>query len=177
MNEIEVKVIGFPKEKLLAKLEEVKAIFDCVEYQTNYLIDSSVKPLDPMKYMRIRETKVDEDLKTEFTIKKRRENQQARVNEELTVHIDDTETLIYMLKELGYDQLQRFNKVRSRYLLQGARVELDEWEKDVLSYPYFEIEAESVERLQEVITILEIPQQCISTKSIGELRAEDTNRG
>ncbi len=173
MNEIEVKIIGFPKEKLLEKLKEVKAVYDCIEHQINYMIDSTDNPLDQSKYMRVRQTRVDEDLTTEFTIKKRKHSNRARINEELTVHIDDTETLLFMLKELGYDRVEEFKKVRTRYLLPGARIELDEWDKDVLSYPYVEIEAESEKRLLEVIKLLEIPKECVSTKSIGELRAED----
>lgn len=174
MKEIEIKVIGYPEEDLLQQIERLNGQFDCVEKQINYHIDSDLLPFDPDQYLRIRSVYIDDRLvRNEFTFKQRVKLDHARVNEEETVEIDDIESLLFILSKIGYDRVQKSTKIRRRYLLPGARIELDEWDKDFLSYPYFEIEAESEDRLAEVIRELEIPASMISTKSIRELRLED----
>lgn len=173
-REIEVKVIGDDPERLKRKLMQMGAVREAREHQTNYRVDSTVHPVDSSSYLRIRTIEVNGTVVArEMTFKRRLPGQHARVNEELTVNIDDEHRAIALLKALGYDRVTVGTKERVRYVLGAFRIEFDEWDKSTLSYPYVEIEAPSEAALEELIGQLEIPRACLSTKSIAQLRAED----
>lgn len=170
-TEIEVKVFGFSETSLAARLTALGAQFDQEEHQTNYQIASSVHPLPESDYLRIRETRVGgREEPVELTYKKRVSETGARVNEEITVHVDDVPRTLQLLSLLGYDRVSVGKKKRRRYLLSGARIEFDTWDADTLSTPYMEIEGKSEAHLQSILKLLEIPPSAVSTLSIAQLQ-------
>lgn len=170
-TEIEVKVFGFSEASLASRLTALGARFDKEEHQTNYHIASSVHPLPGSDYLRIRETRVDgREQPAELTYKKRLSEDGARVNEEITVHVDDVSRTLQLLSLLGYDRVSMGKKKRRRYLLSGARIEFDTWDAQTLATPYMEIEAKSKAHLQSILALLEIPQKAVSTLSIAQLQ-------
>lgn len=172
--EIEVKVIGWREEELRPRIEALGGFFDREELQVNYHIDSSSHPIDPSAYLRLRVTSVagNED-KRELTYKERTASSSARINTEFTTPIADADSMLGILSKLGYDRVNRGVKRRRRYVLGDCSLEFDEWDEATLSYPYLEIEAPSEECLIQLIADLRIPENCVTTKSIAQLRAED----
>ncbi len=172
--EIEIKVIGWSEEALLPRIKVLGGFFDREELQVNYHIDSSGRPVDPSAYLRLRVTSVaGEEQKRELTYKERAASSSARVNTEYTTPVADVASMLSVLAKLGYDRVSRGVKRRRRYVLGDCSLEFDEWDKATLSYPYLEIEAPSEKHLFQLIGDLGIPETCVTTKSIAQLRAED----
>lgn len=63
-------------------------------------------------------------------------------------------------------------KIRKSYLLRGARIDLDRWEEAIYPEPYAEIEVDTEEKLDAILTWLSIDKAQVSTKSIRQLMAE-----
>lgn len=90
----------------------------------------------------------------------------------MTTDVGDKETMLRILKDLGFDKIQVGYKERTSYELMGARLDFDKWDPHTYPYPYLEIEVKDFKHLNEVTSALGIPQENISTKSIVQLREE-----
>lgn len=174
MLEIEVKLIGLDQEAFRKKLLEKGASFDIEENQTNIRINSASHPIPDSSYLRLRKIQVQgrED-QIELTFKARLQSEGARKNEETTSLVQDGEAILKILSLLGFDRQITARKNRIRYLYKNFRVEFDCWDKNTLSYPYIEVEAPSVEALDDFIKEFDIDPEKVSTKSIAELTRED----
>jgi adenylate cyclase class 2 len=51
-------------------------------------------------------------------------------------------------------------------------VEIDTWDKEHFPFPYIEIEAESSEKIYAALTLLEIPHDKATSKSLTEIKKE-----
>lgn len=175
-KELEVKVLGIDIKKIEEKIIDLKGQLIADEVQVNTLIDSKARPIKESldAYLRIRET---EDLlsgksNVVLTLKKNIENENLRENIELNSEIEDKETVLEILKSLGFDNIKVGYKERKSYRLNRARIDLDRWDKETYPFPYVEIEVESHKHLNEIVDLLEIPRKNISNKSIIELQKE-----
>lgn len=175
-RELEVKVLGLDLDILEKKIVELGGKLIGDEEQINTLIDSSKRPIKSYidAYLRIRETKnlLNDTSNTQFTLKKNIELEGIRDNIEISTEIQDRDTMVEILRELGFDDIEVGYKTRRSYELNDARLDLDTWDENIYPFPYMEIEVKSRKHLNEIVSLLNIPQDNISTKSIVELRDE-----
>ncbi|MDR7855811.1 class IV adenylate cyclase [Tissierella sp.] len=176
MRELEVKILNVDLEEMESKLIALDATLISRERQVNTLIDSEdgfiENNLD--SYLRIRETKsyLNNDIKYTLTMKKNINREGLRENIESNVDISDKDTMLSILEDLGYVVVQEGFKERTSYTLGNVRFDLDRWDENTYPYPYMEIEVNDEDELKEMIKLLDIPKENISTKSIVELRRE-----
>jgi len=176
MKELEVKILDVDLKEMESKLKSLGAKLISKELQTNTLIDSKENIIQNKldSYLRIRETKslLTNDITLTLTIKKNIDREGIRENIETNVDISNKSNMLSILNELGYVQIEEGYKERTSYILNDIRFDLDIWDKLTYPYPYMEIEVNDEEELENVIKLLEIPKEKISTKSILELRKE-----
>lgn len=176
VKELEVKVLNIDIDIIEEKILNLGGVLLSKEVQVNTLIDSNNKPIKSYldAYLRIRESKnlLNNETNTTLTLKKNIKNKDLRENIELNTIIEDKDTMLQILADLGFDNISIGHKERTSYILNNARIDLDRWDSNTYPYPYMEIEVENKEELDKVIKILEIPKDNISTKSIVELRNE-----
>lgn len=175
-KELEVKVLGIDLTIIEEKIVHLKGQLIADEKQVNTLIDSTLNPIKSRMdaYLRIRETKdlIQGKNNIELTLKKNIKNSDLRENLELNSLIEDKEVVLEIFKSLGFDKVEVGYKERRSYLLKGARIDLDTWDKETYPYPYMEIEVKDPDHLSEIIKLLEIPKENITNKSIVELKEE-----
>lgn len=175
-KELEVKVLGIDLDTIEEKIVKLKGELIADELQVNTLIDSTSRPIKDSvdAYLRIRETEdlLNDKVNVVLTLKKNIKNENLRENLELNSEIGDKDTVLSIFKNLGFDKIEVGHKKRRSYKLDGARIDLDIWDKETYPYPYMEIEVENLKHLNEITSLLEIPQENISNKSIVELKEE-----
>ncbi|HZK33624.1 MAG TPA: class IV adenylate cyclase [Tissierellaceae bacterium] len=176
MRELEVKILNIDLNQMEEKIKKLGGKLIAKEVQVNTLIDSKDKYIEKNldSYLRIRETRsiLEDSIKYTLTMKKNVEREAIRENIETNIDISDREAMIKLLENLGYFVYQEGYKERTSYMLEGARLDLDTWDKDTYPYPYMEIEVKSEGDLEHMINKLSIFKENISTKSILELRNE-----
>lgn len=175
-KELEVKVLNIDLKEIEEKIISLGGRILSHEHQVNTIIDSSERPIKTYldAYLRIRETEdiISNTSSTTLTLKKNLKNESMRENIELNTNIEDKDTMLQILKDLGFDKIIEGFKTRISYVLEGARLDLDRWDEKTYPYPYMEIEVENKEKLEKIIELLDIIEDNISTKSIVELRKE-----
>ncbi|MCD1147223.1 class IV adenylate cyclase [Peptoniphilus sp. KCTC 25270] len=173
-KELEIKVLNMDLEDLEKRVIALGAEKVSVEEQENLRINAKENPIDEeLGYLRLRQTTFEDgSVENEFTFKAKDKGKTVRNYSEYTVQVDDKDTLLEILKIMGYDQIIPGYKHRVRYKYQGAKFDFDTWDKESYPTPYMEIEGESEEQIGELIKILEIPEENVSKKSIAELRKE-----
>lgn len=175
-KELEVKVLNIDLDQVEKSIISLGGTIYSRERQINTLIDSNEKPIKSYldAYLRIRESKdlLTNQTSTTLTLKKNLYNQNLRENIELNTGIENKEIMLNILEDLGFNKISEGFKERTSYILQGARIDLDIWDSTTYPFPYMEIEVASEEELNNIISILKIPKENISTKSIIELRKE-----
>ena len=174
-KELEIKVLNINLDKLFVKLKDVGAIFLGEENQINYHISSSKFQYIPEgSYLRIRElTDINNNvIKRELTYKENILNGNIRENNEYNSEISDSDSMLTILKFLGYDIVETARKKRFVFTLDGSKIDIDIWEEKVYPYPYMEIEVESFDKLNSLLEILSIDKENISLKSIKQLQNE-----
>lgn len=175
-KELEVKILGMDIDLMEEKIVNLKGELIANELQVNTLIDSTKSPIKDSvdAYLRIRETEdlINNKVNVVLTLKKNIKNKNLRENIELNSGIEDKETVLEIFKSLGFDKVEVGHKQRRSYRLNGARIDLDEWDKQTYPFPYMEIEVKDLKHLNEITSLLEIPQENISKKSIVQLQEE-----
>lgn len=164
-KEIEVKVIGYSLDQLKNIISKSGAEFIKKENQKNYRFINT--NLGDNSYLRLRVT----DEYSEFTLKTKEYSSSAKINQEITTEVSDPKSFLKIMETLGY-KYDLEEKERNKYILGDYIFDLDIWNEDIYPYPYLEIEAPSVEKLEELLMKLNIPKDKITTKSIGELISE-----
>ncbi len=176
MKELEVKILNINLEDMESKLIDLGAILIDRELQVNTLIDSKENFIQNSldSYLRIRETKsiLTNNVKLTLTMKKNINREGIRENIEINTDISDKDAMLEILKSLGYYVIQEGFKERTSYALNDVRFDLDKWDDLTYPYPYMEIEVNDEHQLEDIIKLLNIPKEDISTKSIVELRKE-----
>lgn len=173
-KELEVKILGLDVDMLEEKIIKLGGVLLADEYQVNTLIDSYDKPIKTYldAYLRIRETKdfLSGHERVVLTLKENIKSQGIRENEEFNVGLEDKETLFTILKKLGFDNIRTGYKHRKSYKLLSSRIDIDTWDKDTYPKPYIEVEVKDKKDLENLLSLLEIDEDNISTLSIVELR-------
>lgn len=171
--ELEVKVLGMNTIELEKKVIALGGQLIGEENQVNTLIDSKDKPIKSYldAYVRIRETKdlMNNNSISTLTLKNNISTGNIKANEEFNVNIENKDVMLNIFKHLGFDDVKVGYKHRRSYWLEKVKLEFDTWDKKTYSYPYMEIEVKNSQDLDKIITMLNIPQENISTKSIDEL--------
>ncbi|MBC7087647.1 CYTH domain-containing protein [Soehngenia saccharolytica] len=175
-KELEVKILNVDLNEVERKVIDQGGTLISDEEQENILIDSTKNPIKSYTdaYLRIRETKDRLNSKTDLTLtlKKNIKNDDLRENLELNVKIDSKETMLTLLRELGFDKINIGYKKRKVYEFRDAQIFFDIWDEATYPYPYIEIEVGDESKLYEILDLLDIDRSKISLKSIVELQNE-----
>ncbi len=174
-REIEVKLLGVDLEKLEKELVAKGAEFLGEEHQVNYVINSTSHPIDTSGYLRLRKTQKNGEESLEFTFKAQSVQDEARDSKEYTTHVDNAENLLKTMELLGYDKIERGEKLRRSYEYKNARFDLDRWDEETYPIPYAEIEGTSGIAIYALVEEFGLSRDQVSTKSITELRKEYFN--
>lgn len=178
-KELEIKVLGVDVLEIEKKIIEKGGIIISEEEQINTLIDSKVHPIKSYldAYLRIRETKdlLSGEENIELTLKKNILNKELRENQEFNVVLQNKETMLEILKNLGFNDIKVGFKHRKSYSFINGRIDIDTWDKETYPNPYIEIEVKNQNDLTEIIDILGIRDENISRLSILELQKKLSN--
>lgn len=179
-RELEVKILNVDFKEIEARIIKLDGKLIADEEQMNIVIDSSKDPIASRLngYMRIRITR---DLllgrtSNTLTLKEKMARENIRENIEYNVEIDDVKTTLEILDKLGYDKMEVGYKDRKSYSLADSRIDFDIWDEKTYPYPYIEIEVKDEDHLREILDLLDIEEENVSLKSIGELKEELTRK-
>ncbi|WP_044640949.1 class IV adenylate cyclase [Risungbinella massiliensis] len=139
--EFEAKVIEVNKHEIEKKIKELggKKINDTT-LMRRYVYD--ITPGDKSKWIRLRDT----GKETTLTVKEIKHDGIDGTHEVETV-VSDFEATNELLGKLGYSPKGYQENKRTSFVLEGARLEIDEWP---MIPPYLEIEADSREEVVRV---------------------------
>ncbi|NBI05833.1 class IV adenylate cyclase [Senegalia massiliensis] len=175
-KELEVKVLGIDKEKIINKLEKIGAKKIKDEKQKNIILDTKDKRVenDYNGYLRIRTTKqnINNNCVEKVTLKTILSDKEYRENKEIEVRIDNSENMFKIFEMLGLVTSYIGYKERISYEFKGILFEIDTWDKDTYPETYMEIEIKNKKDLDRAIELLELDKSQITTKSITELRRD-----
>lgn len=166
--EKEVKILSTRVEELLPKLRALHAVDLGEEIQTNIVLDFPDRPLSKGDYFRIRSFE-NSNRPVEVTYKSLASREDMRTSSETTMLVTSQDDALKVFRKLGMTVVYRGVKKRHSFSLMGARLDFDEWLSAGYPEPYLEIEVESDETLQEVLTALDLNDREISLLSISQL--------
>lgn len=171
-REIEVKVLGIVPKEIEEKLISLGAEKISREMQKNYTFAPQTGEFEK-GYLRIRESTVD-DKKTpiELTFKEVKNDEEVRINNEFTVHIDSVSMMTSILEMMGVKLKYKGEKERISYRYKGQRFDIDKWDKETYPHPYMEIEFTNQSKIDEILDDLDIDKSRVTTKSISDLISE-----
>ena len=171
-REIEVKVLGIVQKKIEEKLISLGAERISREMQKNYTFAPQTGEFEK-GYLRIRESIVDDKkAPIELTFKEVKNDEEVRINNEFTVHIDSVSMMTSILEKMGVKLKYKGEKERISYRYKGQRFDIDIWDKDTYPYPYMEIEFTNQSKIDEILDDLDIDKSRVTTKSISDLISE-----
>jgi len=174
VKEFEVKVLGIDLDSIQDLILSKGGKLIGKERQVNTLIDSTEKPIKSFMdaYLRIRENHdlLNDKRTVTFTLKKNLPNSKLRENEEYNVLVEDRDTLLKILDNLGFDKATVGYKDRISYSFMNGRLDIDVWDLQTYPYPYMEIEVQREQDLELILKELEIPKEKVSRLSIVELQ-------
>ena len=155
-TEFEVRVLDVNKENIIEKLEKLNAQkiadFDYKRRVYNF------NPPTNHKWIRLRT----DGKKTTLTIKKI-ESFEIDGTKEMEVEVSDFEETNKMLEELGYKAHTYQENRRTRYVLNDVEFDIDSWP---YIPTYLEIEGKSEESVKEMIKLLEIDEDKITSLDV-----------
>lgn len=171
-REIEVKVLGIVPKEIEEKLISLGAEKINREMQKNYTFVPQTGDFEK-GYLRIRESIVDDKkAPIELTFKEVKNDEEVRINNEFTVHIDSVSMMTSILEKMGVKLKYKGEKERISYRYKGQRFDIDIWDKDTYPYPYMEIEFTNQSKIDEILDDLDIDKSRVTTKSISDLISE-----
>lgn len=171
-REIEVKVLDIIPADIEKKLIELGGEKISKEKQTNYTFIPDGGEFSN-GYLRIRESYIDDKKQPiELTFKEVKTDQEVRINNEFTVHIDSVSMMTSILEKMGINLKYKGNKERISYSYKGQRFDIDIWDEKTYPYPYMEIEFTNQTKIDEILEDLDIDKGQVTTKSISDLISE-----
>lgn len=171
-REIEVKVLGIVPKEIEEKLISLGAEKINRELQKNYTFVPQTGEFEK-GYLRIRESIVDDKkAPIELTFKEVKNDEEVRINNEFTVHIDSVSMMTSILEKMGVKLKYKGEKERISYRYKGQRFDIDIWDKDTYPHPYMEIEFTNQSKIDEILEDLDIDKSRVTTKSISDLISE-----
>lgn len=171
-REIEVKVLGIVPKEIEEKLISLGAEKISREMQKNYTFAPQTGEFEK-GYLRIRERIVDDKkAPIELTFKEVKNDEEVRINNEFTVHIDSVSMMTSILEKMGVKLKYKGEKERISYRYKGQRFDIDIWDKETYPHPYMEIEFTNQSKIDEILDDLDIDKSRVTTKSISDLISE-----
>lgn len=171
-REIEVKVLDIIPAEIEEKLIKLGGEKISKEKQTNYTFEPEDGEFTN-GYLRIRESYVDDKKQPiELTFKEVKTDQEVRINNEFTVHIDSVSMMTSIFEKMGIKLKYKGDKERISYLYKGQRFDIDIWDEKTYPYPYMEIEFTNQTKIDEILEDLAIDKDKVTTKSISDLISE-----
>jgi adenylate cyclase class 2 len=172
MDEIEVKIFGVDIENIKKKVLKLGGTLAKKENQENYFYDFPPHMKDEKGYIRIRKIHnlIDDSTKIMMCMKRIISQDTARKTEEHEFEVLDFKEAEEFLKSMGIGFFSKEDKYRESYLLSNALIEIDIWDKKVFPEPYIEVEAESEKKIYEILSILGIPAEKATSKSLNEIK-------
>lgn len=89
--------------------------------------------------------------KTKLTFKEKISNEGVKIAEEIETSVSDLKKAESILNKLGLKEIKSTKKHRISYELNGARIELDKYDKIPI---FLEIEAKNIEKIEEIAKLL-----------------------
>ncbi|VEJ35799.1 putative adenylyl cyclase CyaB [Aedoeadaptatus ivorii] len=170
-REMEIKVLDIDREAVEADLIAFGAKKVSEEVHQTVRINSDAHPVDEEKgYLRIRRVVKESDERIEMTFKEKIGEGAVKLYDEHTALIDEMESMRKILALLGFNRQIYGKKHRISYEKDGLRFDLDRWDADTFPVPYMEIEGPNAEAIYEAVRALGLPEDRISSKTIGELK-------
>ena len=164
-TEYEVRVLDIDKEKIIKKLEslgaEKIADFDYRRRVYNF------HPAVDNKWIRLRT----DGKKTTLTIKKL-ESLEIDGTKEIEIEVSDFEETNRILNELGYESHTYQESKRTRYMLNGVELDIDSWP---YIPSYLEIEGKNEQEVREMIKILDVDKEKVTSIDVQGLFKEFYN--
>ena len=175
MKELETRVVDIDVDDIRNKMESLGAIKVKSEDQVNEIYDfEDGRLLDNKGYARVRTTtdKLTGKETVFMTTKKMLSQGTFKVMEENETIIMDAEMGRKIFLSLGLKLKESIKKYRESYELENALVEIDINDKSFCPFPYIEIETDSIENLEKVVTLLGYTLADTTSKTIYEILAE-----
>ncbi len=151
-TEIEERILEVDKDKIIKKLEELKATKVGEWYQKRYVYDFI--PKRESEWIRLRTNGIE----TTLTYK----NVEANTidgTKELEIIVSDFDNTNEMLQVLGYTPRAYQENKRIRYILNDIEIDIDSWP---LIPTYMELEGNNIDTIKEIEKLLEIDENKIT---------------
>ena len=147
MEEIEVKILDINIEKIVEKLVKLgaKKIFDGP--MKSVYLDLRQELRNSNKILRIRQ----KGEKCIITLKIKKEDSEAKVNDEFETEIKDFQRSMLIFENLGFKEFFADFKKRISYQFKNSLVEIDIYDEIP---PFLEVESPTKEELKEVVSLL-----------------------
>lgn len=176
MKELETRIIKIDVANIRKILVDLGAEKVKEENQINDIYDfEDGRLLNKKGYARIRT--VDDLLRNEqvifMTTKKMLSQGKFKEMEENETIVDNKEAAEGIFKSLGLILTQSVQKYRESYKLENGLVEIDINDKNFCPFPYIEIETDSEENLEKIVTLLGYKLEDTTSKTIYELIDEN----
>ncbi len=174
-KELETRIIDIDLEALRKRLKELNAKKVKVEDQINDIYDfSDGRLLNAKGYARIRTVydRLNEKEIIFMTTKKLLSQGKFKEMEENEVIVSDKTMAEGIFKSLGLKLHQSIKKYRESYKLENGLVEIDINDKDFCPFPYIEIETDSEENLETIVSLLGYSMKDTTSKTIYQLIKE-----
>lgn len=148
MEEIEVKILNINKNDVVKKLLQLGAekVFDG-PMNSVYLDDENNNLAGGKKMLRLRQ----KGEKCFVTLKIKKVNELARVNDEYEINVCDFDKTRLIFKKLGFTEYSTDLRKRISFKLKNSLVEIDL--RDDIP-PFLEVESPSIQQLNEIIELL-----------------------
>lgn len=174
-KELETRIIDVDLETLRKRLKELNAQKVKVEDQINDIYDfSDGRLLNAKGYARIRTVydRLNEKEIIFMTTKKLLSQGKFKEMEENEVIVSDKTMAEGIFKSLGLKLHQSIKKYRESYKLENGLVEIDINDKAFCPFPYIEIETDSEENLETIVSLLGYSMKDTTSKTIYQLIKE-----
>ncbi|MGV3025658.1 class IV adenylate cyclase [Clostridium thermobutyricum] len=174
-KELETRIIDIDLEALRKRLKELNAQKVKVEDQINDIYDfSDGRLLNAKGYARIRTVydRLNEKEIIFMTTKKLLSQGKFKEMEENEVIVSDKTMAEGIFKSLGLKLHQSIKKYRESYKLENGLVEIDINDKAFCPFPYIEIETDSEENLETIVSLLGYSMKDTTSKTIYQLIKE-----
>lgn len=174
-KELETRIIDIDLEALRKRLKELNAQKVKVEDQINDIYDfSDGRLLNAKGYARIRTVydRLNEKEIIFMTTKKLLSQGKFKEMEENEVIVSDKTMAERIFKSLGLKLHQSIKKYRESYKLENGLVEIDINDKAFCPFPYIEIETDSEENLETIVSLLGYSMKDTTSKTIYQLIKE-----
>ncbi|WP_317310743.1 CYTH domain-containing protein [Clostridium thermobutyricum] len=174
-KELETRIIDVDLEALRKRLKELNAKKVKVEDQINDIYDfSDGRLLNAKGYARIRTVydRLNEKEIIFMTTKKLLSQGKFKEMEENEVIVSDKTMAEGIFKSLGLKLHQSIKKYRESYKLENGLVEIDINDRDFCPFPYIEIETDSEENLETIVSLLGYSMKDTTSKTIYQLIKE-----